>query len=540
MNKLLILIFFLGACSFKKNNLENQTQKGHEELYSEPNEISKAPKNLKRIVIAATNDMEGAYGPQSLEYSDSSGSGTIQAGGVDVISSYFSILRKKYSNILLLDSGDIFSSEASQAATVGEFYSALGYDAFTIGLSDFNVKVPKGQNNNTNFFKSFARTSKTPLLLSNLYDLKSGMVVEWEGSHAYIMKEIDGTKVGIIGLVPDDIVSQTPVDNRVGLYVESMLQSTLRHARLMRSLGAEIIVVLTPQALNCGEEIASSLKLPIKKVNFEPKAKKVCDTSSQLGEYLQRLPPHLVDVVIGGRNHQKVANYVNETLVLSSFGQGMSFSYVEFFIDKDSKKLAKDKTIVHQPVLFCREFFKETKDCYNEDTSFSHKEKMPATFLGEKINPDEAILKIFENYLKNATPSKNKTTMSHELIKNSLLAFSADVSYFKHSNGHTQLLVLELTKKEITGILEEEFNNAQEGFWIPTPFQKKNNEINIVIGKDDLVKVLSDLETIQKHHYLKKFITNNSVHPLMTYSLNSILKDELDEVSVIQAAGVEL
>jgi 2',3'-cyclic-nucleotide 2'-phosphodiesterase (5'-nucleotidase family) len=227
MYKFLILSLVLSACSFKKNNLENQTQKGHEELYSEPSDIAEAPKNLKRIVIAATNDMEGAYAPQSLEYSDASGSGSIQVGGVDFISSYFNILRKKYSNVLLLDSGDIFSSEASQASTVGEFYSALGYDAVTIGLSDFNVKIPKGQNNNTNFFKAFAKTSKTPLLLSNLYDLKSGMVVEWEGSHAYIMKEIDGTKIGIIGLVPDDVVSQTPVDNRVGLYVESMLQSTL-------------------------------------------------------------------------------------------------------------------------------------------------------------------------------------------------------------------------------------------------------------------------------------------------------------------------
>jgi hypothetical protein len=189
--------------------------------------------------------------------------------------------------------------------------------------------------------------------------------------------------------------------------------------------------------------------------------------------------------------------------------------------------------------MFCREFFKETKDCYNEDKSFSHKEKMPATFLGEKVIPDESILKSFEEYIKNSSSSKNKTTMSHELIKGSLDSFSADVSYFKNSNGHTQLLVLNLTKKEMIDILEEEFNDSQESFWIPTPFKKSGNDVSITVGRDESVKILSDLETIQKHHYLKKFIMTKNVHPLMTFSLNSILRDEVDEVSVREAAALE-
>mgnify|MGYP001566035102 CR=1 FL=1 len=92
--------------------------------------------------------------------------------------------------------------------------------------------------------------------------------------------------------------------------IENMLQSTLRYARLLRSLGAEAIVVITPQGLDCGKSLSSEMSLPIHKVNFGPKAK-VCDLQSALGVYLTRLPPHLVDVVVGGRNHQKVANYVN-------------------------------------------------------------------------------------------------------------------------------------------------------------------------------------------------------------------------------------
>jgi hypothetical protein len=126
------------------------------------------------------------------------------------------------------------------------------------------------------------------------------------------------------------------------------------------------------------------------------------------------------------------------------------------------------------------------------------------------------------------------------LIQNALTAFSADVSYFKNSKGHTQLLVIEMSNKEMTSILEEEFNDDQKKFWIPNPYKEKDHNLSIIAGNGDVVKVLSDLETIQKHHYLKKFITHSNVHPLMTYSLNSILREEVDEISLIQAAPTKL
>jgi 2',3'-cyclic-nucleotide 2'-phosphodiesterase (5'-nucleotidase family) len=155
-------------------------------------------------------------------------------GGVDYISSYLKILRQEYGKILLLDSGDIFSTQDNESSFTQDFYSILGYDAFTLGLRDFNQKLPSKYKSLEPYLKDFAATSKAPLVLSNLYDLKSAQVVDWTGTLPYLIKEINGVKIGIMGILPDDIVTQTPVDNRVGLYVENMLQSTLRNARLLR------------------------------------------------------------------------------------------------------------------------------------------------------------------------------------------------------------------------------------------------------------------------------------------------------------------
>src|SRR5690606_23644073 len=178
---------------------------------------------------------------------------------------YFSILREYYKNVVLVDSGDLLA-DANSGKTVNDFYSFLNYDAMTIGLRDFNIKVPESIGSSANLFKNFAKVGKVPLLVSNLYELKTARVVEWEGTKPYIIKEVNGVKVGILGLIPDDIVGQTPVNNRVGLFVENMLQSTLRHARLLRSLGAEVIVVITHQGIDFASELAHKSKLPLMKV----------------------------------------------------------------------------------------------------------------------------------------------------------------------------------------------------------------------------------------------------------------------------------
>jgi hypothetical protein len=95
-----------------------------------------------------------------------------------------------------------------------------------------------------------------------------------------------------------------------------------------------------------------------------------------------------------------MVNIINSTIVLRSINHNQSFSFVEFFVDKKTGKLTKDKTVIHQPIMFCHEFFEQTNDCYTEDPSINHKGKIPASFLGEKIQPDLEIQKRFESFLK--------------------------------------------------------------------------------------------------------------------------------------------
>ncbi len=512
----LIVILVVSSCSFQRKDLANQKQNGHEELYSEPEESGeKKEAGIKKLIIAATNDIGGNFGPQAVKIRDTHNKSPlhIEIGGVDYLSSYLKILRAKHSSVILVDSGDVLPPERDEIALAQDFYSFLKYDAIAPGLTDLSLRSSGG----INPVKKFAEGSLVPVLMSNLYELKTALGADWKGTQQYQLKELNGIKVGIIGLLPDDVSSLTPVDNRIGLYVENMLQSTLHQARRLRSLGAQVIVVLTHQGLDCGASIAEAAKLPLSKVNFEPEKEGMCDLKSSLGTYLQRLPAQLVDVVVAGRNHKKVANFINGIAVISGFDSTKSLSYLELSIDEKTGKVIGGKTKIHQPVMICREFFKETNDCYPEDPSINHKERIPASFLGSPVERDDEIKNKFKKFFDDASLSLRQDP---EELR---IRLKADIVFMPETSGHTHLVILEMTGGELSHWLEAAYNEDEASQWSPSPFERSGNNLILSINGENLIhsqtyRVLTDLEALQERMALRKFISKSG---LVSYSEES-------------------
>lgn len=521
MKLVLIFLLTMGACSFKKRPLTNQVLKGHSQLYSHPEAPEvQDPEKYLRLSIANFNDLEGQLSPVNIEFSDKENKEKqfIKLGGSEVITQYIKILRQNSPHTLLLDSGDIFSPSVT-TQEITSFYETLGFDAMTLGTNDFNIKLPEGYQSSPEYFKDFAAKSKTPLILSNLYDLKTARHVEWQGVRPYLLKDVGELKVGIIGIIPDDIVGKTTVDNRLGLFVENMLQSTLRQARLLKSLGANMVVVLTHQNINCGYQLAKENNLPLEKVNFEPRNQSLCDLTNILGEYLKRLPPGLVDLVLGGRSEEKAANYVGNTLVLSGFSKGMSFNVADFYFDKKSKQLISDLTYVYQPVMTCHEFFKETEDCYYKDETVDHKKRIPATFMGVPIEP--------------SPEEASSTSVKIDYFK-ALKELNVDLIFNLGNEGNTQILTFEISGSELINLLEEEFNLGHENFWYPNPFFKINNNVSLSLAGEKIVnkktyKVALDLASRNSSIIFKSRLKNKEFIVLRNQSWSDF--DLSDKVS---------
>jgi 2',3'-cyclic-nucleotide 2'-phosphodiesterase (5'-nucleotidase family) len=119
-------------------------------------------------------------------------------------------LRAENPNLLLLDAGDTFHGQTIATLVEGEsivkIMNAMGYDAMSAGNHDFNY----GQDR----LLELAEMTDFPVMGGNVKKGGEALLDE------YIIKEVDGVKVGIFGLSTPETTYKTHPLNVVGLTFE--------------------------------------------------------------------------------------------------------------------------------------------------------------------------------------------------------------------------------------------------------------------------------------------------------------------------------
>ncbi len=148
------------------------------------------------ITIYHTNDVHASAEPSS------------SGMGYAMMTGYVNAARAAKENILVLDAGDTFHgtvfATAVQGASIAQVLNAVGYDALTPGNHDFNYGYDR--------LKELETTLAFPIINCNIYTT--------EGARAftpYIIKEIAGKKIGIIGVATPDMVPKIHPDRLSGL-----------------------------------------------------------------------------------------------------------------------------------------------------------------------------------------------------------------------------------------------------------------------------------------------------------------------------------
>ena len=103
-------------------------------------------------------------------------------------------IRKSNPSVLLLDCGTVFNYQKDMAELQLQAMELMGYDALNLGSAEFN------------FGKEFLDHTRSqisfPYIASNL--LNGGIRIPW--TQEYIIKEVGGIKVAILGVLdPDDL-----------------------------------------------------------------------------------------------------------------------------------------------------------------------------------------------------------------------------------------------------------------------------------------------------------------------------------------------
>ncbi|HYN43403.1 MAG TPA: bifunctional UDP-sugar hydrolase/5'-nucleotidase [Thermoanaerobaculia bacterium] len=152
-------------------------------------------------------------------------------------------IRDTAPNVLLLDGGDTIQGaptgwlEARRPSGGPHFVAAamnaLGYDALAVGNHEFNFGL--------DVLRRAQKDSSFPWLSANTRNASDGSAAFPE----YLVKELGGVRVGVLGLTTPNIPGWEPVVNRPGLTWEDPVETAKRLVPLLRGeKRCDVVVVL--------------------------------------------------------------------------------------------------------------------------------------------------------------------------------------------------------------------------------------------------------------------------------------------------------
>jgi len=260
-----------------------------------------APTGPLTVTILHTNDMHGALEGQILKGSDGT---QFEFGGLPhAMGTIARLKRAAPGPVLLFDTGDLwigtFSSNRDQGKTIIAAMNAMGYDAMTLGNHDFDQGVAVVQ--------ARAREAQFPILIANIVEASTGKVPGW--AKAYIIKEIEGVRFGIIGVgyARTPGISSKVKELQVFKFIDEI--EALRQILPEVKPQADVIIVLSHAGFDVDQRIA------------------------------EVLPD--IHVIVGGHTHTELRTpkVIGNTIIVQAGTKAQNIGRLELTIDRASKRI---------------------------------------------------------------------------------------------------------------------------------------------------------------------------------------------------------
>ncbi len=261
----------------------------------------------KKLTILHTNDQHSRIEPFDASYQRNP-----NQGGFARRAALIQKIRKEESNVLLLDSGDIFQGTPYFNIFGGELefklMSMMGYDAATMGNHDFD--------NGLDGFLKMKPHAKFPFITSN-YDF-TNTILDGQNSKYRIVNK-NGIRVGIFGL---GINLEGLVGKRQFLetkYLDPVETAQHYSSFLRNDKKCDLVICLS----HLGYKY---------------------DSGNQISDVLLAAKTEGIDLILGGHTHTflpEPQNYVNragKNVIINQVGwAGLLLGRLDFFFDENRK-----------------------------------------------------------------------------------------------------------------------------------------------------------------------------------------------------------
>lgn len=227
---------------------------------------------------------------------------------------YLSLLNniKKDDHTILTDGGDIlqgssfayYVKENLNSNVVADIMQNVDY--YTLGNHDFNYGY--------NYLRTYVENMKGKLVCANVRD-KTGKI-KFE---SYAIKEIDGYKIGIAGVVTDWVNLWERKENLVNFEVTDAFEGAKRALEGLKKEKTDINILI----YHGGYEI-----------DLES-GKKLSETTENIGGKIAKELDF--NIILAGHQHMEIAGYIGDTLAIETPANGSKAALVE--VDLATKEM---------------------------------------------------------------------------------------------------------------------------------------------------------------------------------------------------------
>jgi 2',3'-cyclic-nucleotide 2'-phosphodiesterase (5'-nucleotidase family) len=276
-----------------------------------------AGQDIKTISLIHTTDLHGHILP-SATYE-----GLSDVGGLARCATLIRQWRKQNPNSLLLDIGDVYqgtrTSQRNGGALMIKLFNKLDYDSWTLGNHEFDWGIGPVQD--------AVENSTMPVLTSNvkLEGKLPGTLTDTKNPLSniapYMMKEVGGFKIGVIGVVTPGLPYWLRPEMTHGIEPFDPVESVQAATSALQRQGANAIIVNGHMGHRYGRD----------------------DFANRVSDITEKCPD--VDVFIGGHTHIDVPNYrAGKALYTQAGYHGIYLGRVDLAFSMEDQRLVNKRS----------------------------------------------------------------------------------------------------------------------------------------------------------------------------------------------------
>lgn len=304
------------------------------------------------IVILHTCDLHGNVLPTE-DYA-----GRTNLGGIARCATVIRQIRAREKNVLLVDAGDTIQgagiSYLSEGQVMVKALNYLHYDAWVWGNHEFDWGLDK--------LLACAARAQMPILNANVL-ISTNVPATTAATQIvgrlkpFVMLEIDGVKVGVIGLNTPGIPNWTRPRLIEGLQFVDSLDTLSKIVPALRDAGARVLILVCHQGFKEGGD----------------------DHANQVRAIAQNFPE--LDVIIGGHTHRDIPEFkVSGILYCQADYYGIHLGRVDLVFDTEKGRVTKRRS---NTVLMDERMPVDTEMLQQLGEEIARSQRVLATVIGE-------------------------------------------------------------------------------------------------------------------------------------------------------------